>query len=332
MLPLAAELLVQLSAPDRRAAADLCVAHIESGTSLRELVEKSLAPAMAEVGGLWQAAIWSVVDEHIATGVAETALSAAARCDRRTSASGEIVVACVEGDWHSLPSRMVAEVLDGEGWSVRFLGASHPTSMLTDYVRRHRPEAVLLSCAVPMALPALVGAVHALHELDTKVFVGGRALGTTPYRAAAVGADGWAAGAPTSELLAQPMAAARPVAAFTRLDEHRDLQRLLPAWSESAMTRLSTLMPAVASFPARAQERTQADLHHLLDMASIAWLLEDESLMIEQCQWLADVLAAYGVPPEALPHGLTALLDTEPGSAIVAGLRRQLVAGQAAIE
>jgi methanogenic corrinoid protein MtbC1 len=227
MLPLADELLVQFSAPDRYAAADLCIAHIESGTPLRELVDNALAPAMAQVGDLWQAAIWSVVDEHIATGVAETALSAAAGCERRTSASGEIVVACVEGDWHSLPSRMVAEVLDSEGWSVRFLGASHPTSMLTDYVRRHRPEAVLLSCAVPMALPALTCAVHALHELDTKEFVGGRALGTTPYRAAAVGADGWAASAPTSELLAQPITAPRPAAAFTRIDEHRELHSIV---------------------------------------------------------------------------------------------------------
>ena len=82
---------------------------------------------MEQVGQLWQSALWSVIDEHIATGVAETALSAAAVVDRRAPTRGHVVVACVEGDWHSLPARMVAEVLESEGWSVRFLGASHPS-------------------------------------------------------------------------------------------------------------------------------------------------------------------------------------------------------------
>src|SRR5664279_6462173 len=223
MLVLADELLVELSAPDRRAAAEFCLAQVESGMALSELIDDVLAPAMAQVGTLWQSARWSVVDEHIATGVAETALSAAAAFNRRAHTRGDILVACVEGDWHSLPSRMVAEVLDTEGWSVRFLGASHPTSLLTDYARRHRPQAVLLTCTVPMALPTLLGAVQALHQVPTTVFLGGRALGTTPRRAAALGADGWASNATQAAALLEhppPPPAAAAVTSAAALDRH----------------------------------------------------------------------------------------------------------------
>ncbi len=316
MLPLADELLIQLSAPNRRAAAELCAAHIESGMPLRDLVDDVLAPAMSQVGCLWQAAVWSVVDEHIATGVAETALSAAAASTSRGPTGGDVVVACVEGDWHSLPARMLAEVLDGEGCSVRFLGASHPTSGLTDYVRLHRPDAVFLSCAVPMALPALLVAIDALHQLSTTVFVGGRALGATPRRAISLGADGWAPNATRAAKLleSKPLRLAPPTPALARLSEYRDLHQHLPAWVGRAMIRLALLMPAVASFPTDVRERTELDLHHVLDTAAIATLLEDETIVVEQIHWLLAVLAARAVPAEALAHGLNALLDTKPRS------------------
>jgi methanogenic corrinoid protein MtbC1 len=42
------------------------------------------------------------------------------------------VVTCAEGEWHSLPARMVAEVLRLHGWQVTFLGASTPA----DHLRR----------------------------------------------------------------------------------------------------------------------------------------------------------------------------------------------------
>jgi methanogenic corrinoid protein MtbC1 len=206
MLPLSDQFLADLLAPDRRAATRFCLAQLEAGMPLHELVDDVMAPAMEQVGQLWQSAVWSVVDEHIATGVVDAALSAAASFGTRDTRRGEIVVACAEGDWHSLPSRMVAEVLDSRGWSVRFLGASHPTGALTEYVRRHQPDAVFLSCAVPMALPNLMDAVDSLRGQSASVFVGGRALGPDARRSVAVGADGWAANAAgAAELLEGPL-------------------------------------------------------------------------------------------------------------------------------
>lgn len=328
---LADQVLVELSAPDRRAAVDLCVAHRESGMPLVDLVDQGLAPAMEQVGRLWQSAVWSVVDEHIATGVAETALSASALLDGRPPSREHVVVACVEGDWHSLPARMIAEVLDNEGWSVRFLGASHPTSALVDHARRHRPHAVLLGCAVPMALPALLTAVTVLHELDITVVVGGRALGRNPDRALAVGADGWAGNATdTAALLRRPTRQPRVSTASARLPDFHAVTPLLAPWSDRAMAELDLLMPAVTRYPADVRERTRADLLHLVEMANIAVLLDDRALMTEQVTWLAEVLAARGVPDRALQYGLSALLSTAPDDAAAARVADHLTASRAA--
>lgn len=324
MASLSDELLIEFSAADRRAAADFCVAHIEAGMTLSEVVDDAIAPAMAQVGGLWQSAVWSVADEHIATGVAETALSAAAVFHRPPPSRGDVLVACVEGDWHSLASRMAAEVLDSEGWSVRFGGASQPTSALTDYVRRHHPNAVLLTCMIPSGLPALLDAVDQLHRLATPVFVGGRALGVTPRRAAAIGADGWAPNATlAARLLDQPPAPALPATALGRLPEYRVAREQIPAWAARAMSELAPDLPVaelpgdaalsdLAALPGDVRERTRSDLTDILDTAAVAALLDDETLIVDQVHWLADVLGARGVSADALPNELSALCATKP--------------------
>ena len=328
-LALSDELLLHLVTPDRRAAAQHCAALVGSGLALDHLVDQGLAPAMAEVGTLWESAVWSVADEHAATAVAEAALSAAAAECPMSPHSGEVVVACTEGDWHSLPSRMLAEVLVSRGWSVRFLGASHPTDLLVEHVARHQPQAVLLSCAVPMALPALVDAVQAIHDLGLPVYVGGRALGHSARRAETVGADGWARSASEAHgLLTRPTVPRHRSGSniSRRLEQYRTRQTLMPPWTAQAMKALEAAMPAVASYPQRVRDRTSADLLHLLDMSSIAVLVADPTLMDEQCAWLAHVLAARGVPPDALAYGLRALRQTRPpggGSAEIDAVIRQ---------
>lgn len=308
-LPLADELLVHLSTPDRQGAADYCAGLLETGMSLEALVDDGLAPAMRQVGALWESAVWSTADEHLATAAAEAALSRASE-SRSPHTRGEVVVACVEGDWHSLPPRMVAEVLVAHGWSVRFLGASQPTRMLVEHLARHRPAAVLLGCAVPNALAALLEAVVAVHGLGLPAYVGGNAL--TAQRAIAVGADGFgrtAAGAlylldhtSTVDLLVD-------AAVETRLAAHRQRQRLLSPWVADAMDELAAISPALTP---GARARTEEDLRHLLDIASVGLLLEDPSLLDDECDWLARVHAPRGHEQPALVDGLLALAQGRP--------------------
>ena len=41
-------------------------------------------------------------------------------------------------------------------------------------------------------------------------------------------------------------------------------------------------------------------------------MLNDPTLMVDQCAWLTNVLTARGVPAAALTHGLHALVHTAP--------------------
>lgn len=324
-LPLADELLLHLATSDRRAAEEHCGALVRAGLTLERVVDDGLAPAMDQVGALWEAGVWSVVDEHLATAAAEAALSAAALEGPAPRDRGPVVVGCVEGDWHSLPSRMVAEVLASHGWSVRFLGASSPTDLLVDHLTRQRPQAVVLTCSVVTALPAAMAAVDAVHGLDLPVYVGGRAFGGDPRRAEAIGADGWARDAAgAAELLRSGRSRPRGARDSTaRLEACRARRLLMPAWVVDAADELHQgRPPASAGVP----DRTGPDLHHLLDTAGVGLLLDDPAVLDEQCAWLVRVLAGHGHPPDAVPDALAALGRTRPpgGHAddLVAALRR----------
>jgi MerR family transcriptional regulator, light-induced transcriptional regulator len=96
---------------DRRAAARQALGLLEAGATVPELVQGLLGPAQVEVGRRWETNRWSVADEHAATAITDAVLAALAWRLDVPEHQGHVVVACAEGDWHSLPARMLAEIL-----------------------------------------------------------------------------------------------------------------------------------------------------------------------------------------------------------------------------
>jgi methanogenic corrinoid protein MtbC1 len=68
-------------------------------------------------------------------------------------------VACVEGELHDFPARLVADALDLAGFDVRYLGASVPTASLLSMLEREQPDLIALSVTMAFNMPALHSAV-----------------------------------------------------------------------------------------------------------------------------------------------------------------------------
>jgi methanogenic corrinoid protein MtbC1 len=107
-----------LARRDRRSAVRQALGLLDTGASVQDLVQGLLGPAQAEVGRRWEANRWSVADEHAATAITDAVLAALAWRIEAAEDQGHVVVTCAEGEWHSLPARMVAEVLRVHGWLV----------------------------------------------------------------------------------------------------------------------------------------------------------------------------------------------------------------------
>lgn len=173
---LADELLRALVAGDQVQAELVALDAVAGGMPLADLYADVLAPALNEVGRRWQAGDLTVADEHLATAVVEGVMArvgrAATRLPRRSRE--RVLLACAEDEGHVVALRMVADLAEGAGFDVRYLGASVPVDALVDLARRLRPRVVGLSASAGAAPAAVIEAVDGLLALPgLDVIVGG---------------------------------------------------------------------------------------------------------------------------------------------------------------
>ncbi|MFF5181405.1 B12-binding domain-containing protein [Micromonospora sp. NPDC000316] len=305
-----------LADADEYAAIDVALGLVDAGVPPERVLLDLVAPAQSEVGERWARNEWSVAQEHAATHISERVVAAVAAHANVRPTGGRVVVACMDGEWHALPPRLVAEVLRLRGWQVTFLGASVPAAHLVSYLHRHDAQAVALACALPMRLPHAHRMIEACRRSDVPVVVGGRGFGADGRWAARLGAA-WAPDAPSaSELIGDERALRRvPAAQLAHLadDEYASLVRRRGELIDSALTDLRERVPAARSYTAAQLDATVSDLGHIVDFLAAALYVDDASLFTEFVKWLVGILSSRGVPASAvgltLEHYATVLRD-----------------------
>ncbi len=180
---------------DQRAALRIVREALAGGHSVRTVQQGVIQAAQQEIGRLWQENRISIAHEHMATAISQMALvhlfeqAPAARARGRT-----IVVGCVEGEMHDLPARLVADYLELEGFTVRYLGANVPTEALCQVLAEELPDLLALSVTMSFNVASLRAAVAAVHQRfpGFKIVAGGHALTWAPNIAGQLGlaADG----------------------------------------------------------------------------------------------------------------------------------------------
>lgn len=139
-----------------------------------------IAPAVAWIGELWECGEVTVGDEHLATAITNNVLARLfPRLLRTTPCSRErVMLAAAQGEHHILGLRMVADILEGAGFDVLFLGADVPLDALVDACERHLHAVLGLGATMPLNVPTLLRELVELSCLERPplLFVGGRAL------------------------------------------------------------------------------------------------------------------------------------------------------------
>ncbi|SIM65555.1 cobalamin B12-binding domain-containing protein [Micromonospora cremea] len=305
-----------LADADEYAAIEVALGLLDAGLPAERVLLDLVAPAQSEVGERWARNEWSVAQEHAATHISERVVAAVAAHANPRPTRGRVVVACMDGEWHALPPRLVAEVLRLRGWQVTFLGASVPAAHLVSYLHQHDAHAVALACALPVRLPHAHRMIEACRRSDVPVVVGGRGFGADGRWARRLGAP-WAADAPAAaELIADERALRRvPPAQLSHLadDEYASLVRRRGELIDSALADLCERVPATRAYTAAQLDSTVSDLGHIVDFLAAALYVDDASLFTEFVEWLVGILTSRGVPAAAvdlpLVHYAAALRD-----------------------
>ena len=160
-----------------------------AGLAAPEIQSEVIHPAMWWIGELWERAEVTVADEHLATAISQQALIRlypALQVAPPRSRPG-VLIAAVEGQQHTLGLRMVADVLEGAGFDVLYLGANVPTASLVEMVRTHEPAVTALGCSFAAGGGALVDALLGIYATgaQTRLLIGGHGV-PPPLRAAGI--------------------------------------------------------------------------------------------------------------------------------------------------
>lgn len=190
--------LARLLAADPRGAREVVELALDEGVPAEAIYLEVVTLAMHEVGRLWEAAEASVAQEHLATQITQSVMIALALrlSPGEPIGRGRPAVVCSSpGERHALGGQMVADFLSAQGWEVLALGADVPAQELAGFTRHRGAQLVALSTAMPGHLLSVTRACQLLRQLPRPPFIvaGGRAYDGEPFRAAAVGADAFAA-------------------------------------------------------------------------------------------------------------------------------------------
>jgi methanogenic corrinoid protein MtbC1/DNA-binding XRE family transcriptional regulator len=148
--------------------------------TLSDIYLRVMAPSLVALGDSWCRGDASTGEEKLATQIVLDQMERlralfilpAARSPYR------VMVACVEGEHHSIGARMAADLCASRGWNVDFLGHNVPDPSLIEMVQRRRPEVLALSVTMVSGLDHLRSLVEILSETEPglRMVVGGAAV------------------------------------------------------------------------------------------------------------------------------------------------------------
>jgi methanogenic corrinoid protein MtbC1 len=338
---LSARLWDAVQGGDEYGAVEVVLAAVDAGLDPESALLDVIAPVQAKVGAEWAANRIGVAQEHAATAINDRVIAAVAHhtAPPREPQRGRVTVSCVDGEWHALPARLLAETLRLRGWHVDFLGAQVPVPHLIDHLHRTGPDALALSSSIPTRLPTAHATIIASEAAGVPVMAGGAAFGPSGRYADRLGADGWAPDARAAvgrlqEIVAghfAPMPARQPLDDLPHLADQeytlvtRGAHRLVSA----VLAALPERFPAMAGYSDRQRQHTAEDLAHITEFLGVALYVDDSGLFTRFIAWTGDILTARGVPAYSVVLALDLLAERLTHFPRAVGLLRD---GRAALE
>ena len=194
--------LLHLLQRDKDEASTLALEALRGGMALADVHERVVAPALAEIGRMWHMQEASIADEHFCTAATRMIvgqLRAAAQPIARRPDGRRALCFAVGGDMHDIGLRMVADLLELDGWTVEYLGANVPTGEIVMSIEdfaddpRRAIDLVVASATTSLAIRPMIDLVTALRSSEvarlTPILVGGGPFAADHGLAATVGAD-----------------------------------------------------------------------------------------------------------------------------------------------
>jgi len=152
---------------------------IDADIELRHLYSHLYQRSLYEVGERWETNQITVANEHLATSITEHLLGLSYPIVFGTERIGKsAVICCIANEFHQIGGKMVADILELNGWDGHFLGANTSIEDVLQTIQQEQPDLVGLSLSILSNLGSLKRAIEAIKAdfPNTEMILGGQAF------------------------------------------------------------------------------------------------------------------------------------------------------------
>ncbi len=181
---------------------------IHSAADLANFYLQVIQPAMYRIGKLWEDGEISVAQEHLASAIVSRVMASLyPRFIMLEQNKGKAVVTAAPNEFHEIGPRMVADLLEINGWDIDYLGANTPVHDLLDLLKDKHHFFLAISVGMPFNIDRTSEIITAVKDTpslkDTRIMLGGHSIFMNPHLNEKIKADGTGASARDAVLLAE---------------------------------------------------------------------------------------------------------------------------------
>jgi 5-methyltetrahydrofolate--homocysteine methyltransferase len=184
----------QLQKGRAKEVAEMVKAAVEEGVPVKQILDKALIAAMAEVGEKFKKNEIYVPEMLIAARAMNGALAILAPLLVKEGIEpvGKVIVGTAKGDLHDIGKNLVGMMFKGAGFEVIDLGIDVPAEKFVAKAKETGAPIIGVSALLTTTMPQMKGVVEAKNAagLDCKIIIGGAPV--TQAYADEIGADGYA--------------------------------------------------------------------------------------------------------------------------------------------
>jgi MerR family transcriptional regulator, light-induced transcriptional regulator len=162
-------------------AIELANDNVHSAADLTDFYLQVIQPAMYQIGNLWEKGEISVAREHLASAIVTRVMASLyPKYIVIEQTKGQAIVTAAPNEFHEIGPRMVADLLEIDGWDVDYTGANTPPQDLLDLALEKNPFFIAISVGMPFNIDRTQELVKMIREKpqlkDTRIMIGGHSL------------------------------------------------------------------------------------------------------------------------------------------------------------
>src|SRR6056297_1875083 len=152
---------------EREKAVSLILDLAESDILIEDIYLKIFQNVQYEIGRLWQLNQISIAQEHYGTSVTQLAMSQLYPNIFTSFQKGKkALTTCIGDELHELGIRMVADLLELNGWDTIHLGSNTPVLEILQIIEEKNIDVLAISVTLPNQLEESKSLISAVREND----------------------------------------------------------------------------------------------------------------------------------------------------------------------